>query len=491
MLVFACSFYFKVKQHYETEFHRAKEKVHSGNTLLDTFFNDNKPTTAEDCKLLAQEITLVYHNIKHNLSYNSLDCNIKLLKHMLPDATKKLFLGRTKAEALALNVLGKKAVLDVVEYLKENNIFFSIQIDASNIKNRKFFPITVQYFDKNKGIVNKIINFFENPDETALGMAKSVNETINTHKLSYDNVSSLSADNCSANFGVNHSLFTELRGNNSDLIKANCKAHIVHNTVRHIISKLNYDIEGLILKIYAHFSVSAKRRELLKDFAVFNEIEYSELCRHVVTRWLSLNKSIEKILMLWRPLLSYFRSMVDCPVQIKKLLFIKEHEFLDIPENEIPEIYLLFLNSYLKLFEDVILSLERNNICITEIFHIFSNLRDKINQRLDQEFFGYLVMQKLKSLDAHQSSKIKADFLESFKVAISYLNKWFDFSENSLAFAMSKLKLDHEITFLELQTCLGLIKNKHLTLSINFDQTFDELSTLHKIYQLCNKNDFF
>jgi hypothetical protein len=90
----------------------------------------------------AQEVAMVYHNVKHNLSYNSLDCNVKLLKYMLPDATKTMSLGRTKAEALVRNVLGIQAVQKVKEQLKNGNIFFGIQIDASNVKNRKIFPIT-------------------------------------------------------------------------------------------------------------------------------------------------------------------------------------------------------------------------------------------------------------------------------------------------------------------------------------------------------------
>lgn len=481
----------KVKQHNESEGHKLKARIHSHNTLLDAFCTTSTNPTPEENKNIAQEVSLVYHNVKHNLSFRSLDCNVKLFKHMLPEVTKKLSLGRTKAEAILVNVLGKKAIHDVVEHLRNNNVFFAIQTDASNVKNRKFFPISVQYFDINKGMANKIINFLENPDETALGMYKIIDQTLKNLNLSYNNISAFSADNCNANFGANNSLFTELRLVNDGLIKANCTAHIVHNTVRHIIGKLSYDVEGLILKIYAHFSVSAKRRESLKDFSVFTEVEYSELSRHVVTRWLSLNKSIERILKLWKPLLSYFRSMTDCPIPIKKLMFIYDNIYEDTPENEIPEIYLLFLNSFLKIFEDTILSLERNNICITELYHIFSNLRDKINTRLEQEFFGYLVMQKLKNLDKHKSTEIKNDFISSYKVAKSYLLKWFDFSEKSLPYFMSKLKLNHEISFSEIEACLNVIKNKLFTDSINLDLIFDELTLLHKLYNLSIQDNNF
>jgi hypothetical protein len=46
---------------------------------------------------------------------------------MLPDATKTMSLGRTKAEALVRNVLGIQAVQKVKEQLKnvKKSIFFS------------------------------------------------------------------------------------------------------------------------------------------------------------------------------------------------------------------------------------------------------------------------------------------------------------------------------------------------------------------------------
>lgn len=58
------------------------------------------------------------------------------------------------------------------------------------------------------------------------------------------------------------------------------------------------------------------------------------------------------------------------------------------------------------MFEDAVLSLKRNNICI-------SRLRVKVHTRLEQEVFGYVVMQKLKNPDSQNLIKLKIfiDFL--------------------------------------------------------------------------------
>ena len=68
------------------------------------------------------------------------------------------------------------------------------------------------------------------------------------------------------------------------LIKGNCHSHIVHNCVKYSINVLRVDVENIILKIYSHFSMSATRREELKQFVAAVDGEWHELKRHVGTR---------------------------------------------------------------------------------------------------------------------------------------------------------------------------------------------------------------
>ncbi|EFN65846.1 hypothetical protein EAG_02387, partial [Camponotus floridanus] len=248
----------------------------------------------------------------HKLSYNSLDCQIKLHRHMYmkyPDfkLIGSIQLGRTKAEAIVKKVLGPKALQEVLEDLQSSK-FFAVQTDVSNIKNRKYFPTTVQYYNPKVGVMNKLIDFNENPDETAWGISNSLIQIFDKSKLSFNNVSCLSADNCNANFGINNSLFTQLKNKNNSMFKANSHAHIIHNTVKYSIDKLSVDVENIVLKIYSHFSQSAKRRETLKEFFEFVDLHFEELLHHVSTCWLSLNPCIGRILKNWPALIAYFND---------------------------------------------------------------------------------------------------------------------------------------------------------------------------------------
>ena len=127
---------------------------------------------------------------------------------------------------------------------------------------------------------------------------------------------------------------------NNGIIKANCSAHIVRNTLKFSLGNLSVHIENIVRKIYSHFSTSAKRRETLKEFHIFVKTEFHEILRHVPTRRQSLHTCIGKILLSWKALSFYFLSRpAECSKQLLKLLMI------DSGSTEIPqhiELYLIF-----------------------------------------------------------------------------------------------------------------------------------------------------
>lgn len=183
-------------------------------------------------------------------------------------------------------------------------------------------------------------------------MSSYIKKSFENLKLSLHKVSALSADNTNCNFGKNHSLYTNLKKEIPNLIKANCHAHIIHNSVRHAMNFISFDIENVILKIYAHFSQSSVRREILKDFFTFLNCEWSELKKHVMTRWLSLLPAIEMILKNWEPIKSYFLSLEKCPPLILKILFSDDQVTI---KTDI-EIYFFFLSHILPLFYECIIN---------------------------------------------------------------------------------------------------------------------------------------
>lgn len=144
------------------------------------------------------------------MSYNSLDCDFKLLPKIFTDskvASKISY--RTKAETIVQNILGPKSEELVVKAL-QNISFFSVTTDTSNKGNKKMYPIVVQYFCPQNGCQIKLLDFFEQACETADGISNSVLGTLEKHNLSMSKVSAFSADNTNSNFGCHRSAFTLL-----------------------------------------------------------------------------------------------------------------------------------------------------------------------------------------------------------------------------------------------------------------------------------------
>ena len=366
----------------------------------------------------------VYHTVKHSLSYNSADCAHKLNQKILPDSKiiKKMTLGRTKAEAIVKDVLAPKAVSDVLKALT-SPLLFSIQTDASNKGNRKMFPFAVQYFTPESGVTNKMLDFIENPDESAAGIVALLEQSLDKFGLSLDQVTAFSADNTNVNYGIHNSVYTNLKKKHNDLLRGNCHAHIMHNTVKHALDKLTVDVENVVLKVYGHFSISAKRRESLKEFCEFCDVEFQEILRHVTTRWLSLNPAIHRLMQTWTALKSYFISLGDeCPKQLQALLKLSEDS--NEEDGDIVEVYLLFCNNILSLFEEVVKKLESDATTCVELYSIMDSFKQKLTQRRDDQFYGYLTKVKLQRLLPQDANMARAEFTAFLNTAILYVEKW-------------------------------------------------------------------
>jgi hypothetical protein len=169
--------------------------------------------------------------------------------------------GRTKTSAIVNSVPAPFSHELVLTDLK-NDIPFSIATDTSNKGNRKFFPVGVQYFIPEEGVSFRILDFYEDAFEDSQSIRNQLCPVIMDNNLSWMNVSAYGADNASVDYGVNNSAFQKIcEQENSNIIAAHCNNHIVHNCAKHILKVMSCDTENVVLKIFAEFSNSAKKKE--------------------------------------------------------------------------------------------------------------------------------------------------------------------------------------------------------------------------------------
>lgn len=185
---------------------------------------------------------------------------------------------------------------------------------------------------------------------------------MDNYQLDIKNITAYAADNANVNYGKHHSVYKLLCSSNDGILKANCPAHITHNACKYACDKLAVDIETIVLKIYSHFSVSAGRREELRSFFEFVDIEWREILRHVSTRWLSLHPAVTRLLESWPALTSYFRSLGESsPVLLRRF-------FEDDAKTDSVETYLCFFHNVGCVFNELVKKLELTDLCITDVY---------------------------------------------------------------------------------------------------------------------------
>lgn len=454
-----------LSRHAGYEMHK-KAILAKGASNIGAFF---AATTGENEKIAASEATLVYHTVKHALSYNSTDCIAKLNGTLFSDSAvaKKMHLGRTKAEMITMNVLGPKSVRDILDTLSPTDgepVYFSVATDASNKGNRKMFPVCVRYFSAVDGVQSKLLDFYEDSDETANGIHKALMNCLERYELNVQNTTAYAADNANVNYGRNHSVYKLFCVANERILKANCPAHIAHNACKHACDQLSIDIETFVLKVYSHFSVSASRREELRSFFAFVDIEWREILRHVCTRWLSLHPAVSRLLESWPALTSYFRSLGECPVALKRI-------FQDEEKTDTAETYLSFFHNVGCVFDELVKKLEVTALCITDVYEEVQMFKMKMLQRKQDCFYGYRTKQLMdKQLPAQQST-LQEDFQRFYDSVIAYIDKWFDFSPENVMMQLKPIGLYDVLSFADLKKVVAAIK---LTDKVNMDQLYEE-----------------
>ncbi|CAF4030934.1 unnamed protein product, partial [Rotaria sordida] len=297
-----------INTHMKTKKHQDCVKSTEANKskTIDASFST---TTNELNRLSAAEGALVFHGVKHSHSYLSQSCTINMTKKCFPDSSiaKNITCDKTKAREIACNVLAPVFTNTIIQDLK-NVSYFSISYDASTKGNAKMLPIVAQYFST-FGINHGIIEFIQQQHETANKLFFNIKYVLESNELKLEQLSSIGSDNTNVNIGQHHSVFVLFNQLVPGLIQGNCYCHICHNSVKHGNDHLLFDIESAMLKIYAHFSRSSVRLEELSNYFDFIEQEQKVILQHIRLRWLSLLQSIERLIIVYPGVKSYFLSI--------------------------------------------------------------------------------------------------------------------------------------------------------------------------------------
>jgi hypothetical protein len=237
------------------------------------------------------------------------------------------------------------------------------------------------------------------------------------------------------NYGINNSVYQKLVSEeNKSIIAAHCNDHVLHNCAKTALNTMSFDIENVVLNIFAHFANSATRRENLTECFEFCQAEFHQVLRHVPTRWLSLFKAVERLLQSWEPLKTYFLALGsdECPRAIWKVIEDQEDELTPADMPTISELYIYFVHFFMSSFQDTMLKLESKSTTACDLFIIMDEFRSMLKSREREQFFGMKVKLSMRKnyLPPATTKKFTDECLIVYKRAITYLEKWFDFKSS-------------------------------------------------------------
>lgn len=452
-----------VRKHSKTQQHIENLKTNSS-TKISSFIHAE--SSRDQMHIIAAETGFAYHSIIHSQSYVATDCAGKLFPGLFLDSkiAGQYKCGKEKLRKIVTKVLGPESKRILLQSLS-NAYYFSVSTDASNKGNVKTFPLVVSYFNKKVGTTYGLLAFYSLDNERSASIFESLVEKITFNNLSMDQVTSFCADNANVNFGKHQSVMVELKKINKFIVPIGCNCHILSNALKKGVSQIQkFEIDVIVIKIFNEFSSSTKCTTELKEIFEWVGCEWSEMLRHIPTRWLSLYPAVERLIKNYEPLKAYFLSKKNTSQTIK--IFF---------ESEISMAYLGFVMSFASIFQPIIKALERADGMGVEVYDLMLKVKTSLQSRLDEEFFGTTARSTvLVCADESEKIRFKIEAKNALTVAINYLDKWFDFDENIFKF-LKPLNIKKTIP----QYCDFEILIKKFNLkNIDGDVLFEELIQL-------------
>lgn len=153
------------------------------------------------------------------------------------------------------------------------------------------------------------------------------------------------------------------------------------------------------------------------DFMTFCDEEWSELQRHVPTRWLTLIKAVERLLKHFASVRSYFLSKPKVRPYLTKFF-----------QHPLAEAYLGFILNVGSVLQNAIIVLEKEETSAINTYVIMSECLESLESKLDANFFGQIAAScLLKCDDAGLVTRFKREACAYLELSIAYLKKNYHF----------------------------------------------------------------
>jgi hypothetical protein len=225
----------------------------------------------------------------------------------------QIHLHRTKCSVIIKRVISPSLLSELIKDIKDSP--FSLIIDEStDVATEKLLCIIIRYYSVEKNdIVTQFLTLLSVVYTTAEDLYNEITKFFNSINLNLNNLIGIGTDGASNMCGKHHSLFTLLKTNLKleNLILVKCVCHSLHLCASKASEIFSDEIDFLIKETYNWFKNSVIRMHQYQEIydLINNGEKFYKLSKLSSTRWLSRYRAVEKILVQYLSLETFF-SMV-------------------------------------------------------------------------------------------------------------------------------------------------------------------------------------
>jgi hypothetical protein len=205
------------------------------------------------------------------------------------------------------------------------------------------------------------------------------------------------------------------------------------------------------------------------------------LLKHIGTRWLSLLRSIERLIENFEPVKLFFLNQ-PTSTKAQQLLnaFFRNDEGLCI---------LNFLQNVLTEIQKAELQLQRSNTTVVDLHFIITNLINKLRQKLVDKFYGNttrLILNQLKQINQAKSEELTKAFELFIDSVIVYIKSYFD--NDSEFYEKLSFFNARSFEFLTWEKCLDVADILHID-GLDIDKLHNEFCDIKCLFDYLNKKN--
>lgn len=339
-------------KHSKGKKHVQKLKLISKNKNLTEFFKPiTKKSEGEDREVQNFEIRLSAFFAEHNVALQIVDHLVPLLQQIVPDSKiiQKAVLGRQKCTSIIKNVLAPSVTEELVDILKENK--FSILLDEStDVGLNKTMCLLMRFVHPKIGNIHtQLLELLhlDARDCRAENLYQEFKNLLAKFDIPITNVIGMASDGASVMVGKNNSFASRLLQVCPNATVLKCVCHISAIIASKACLALPRAPEDLLRQIYTYLSSSSKRCAQLSEMQDYFNTAKQKILQASSTRWLSLQKCVERVLNNWDILKNYFRVAV-----VEDKLKSAENILKEL-ENVCTKAYLEFMKYVLNYFNSM------------------------------------------------------------------------------------------------------------------------------------------